>query len=127
MTETELMQNLVVGYTETGGGKLKKGNGFLEPNLEVLPKVDLWGVRYDEYVGLICVFWVVAGCGFIENYKEFTHRCIVRSGAKGDVPRGNKLNTYPSYSTYSTRVMWCMGLGSRVGDGFVECDGLQLG
>ena len=32
MTETELMPRLVVGYTELGGGKLKKGNRFLKPN-----------------------------------------------------------------------------------------------
>lgn len=34
VTETELMPNFGGGYTELGGGKLKKGNGFLEPNLE---------------------------------------------------------------------------------------------
>ena len=30
--ETELMPKRVVGYTEPGGSKLKKGKGFLEPN-----------------------------------------------------------------------------------------------
>ena len=32
MLETELMPRLLVGNTEPGGGKLKKGNGFLKPN-----------------------------------------------------------------------------------------------
>ena len=35
MTETELIPRLLVGYTELGGGKLKKGKGFLEPNFGV--------------------------------------------------------------------------------------------
>ena len=35
VTETELMPRLVMGYTEKGGGKLKKGNGFLKPNFEL--------------------------------------------------------------------------------------------
>ena len=37
VVETDLMPRLVVGYTELGCGKLKKGNGFLEPNHEPLP------------------------------------------------------------------------------------------
>ena len=37
VTETELMPRLVVGYTELGGGKLKTGKGFLEPNFERVP------------------------------------------------------------------------------------------
>ena len=37
MTGTELMPRLVVGYTETGCSKLKKGNGFLKPNFGVGP------------------------------------------------------------------------------------------
>jgi hypothetical protein len=36
---TELMPRLLVGYTELGGSKLKKGNGFLKPNFETLPKL----------------------------------------------------------------------------------------
>ena len=52
MTETELMPRLVVGYTELDGGKLKKGNGFLEPNFEIPPKLNQWGIRYDGCVGL---------------------------------------------------------------------------
>ena len=39
VTETELMPRLVVGYTELGGGKLKKGSSFLKPNFELLPKL----------------------------------------------------------------------------------------
>jgi len=35
VTETEIIPRLVVGYTELGGGKLKKGKGFLEPNFEL--------------------------------------------------------------------------------------------
>ena len=35
MIETELMPRLVVGNTELGGGKLKKGNRFLKPNFGV--------------------------------------------------------------------------------------------
>jgi len=38
VTETELMPRLVVGYTELGGGKLKRGKGFLKPNFELVPK-----------------------------------------------------------------------------------------
>ena len=38
VAETELMPRLVVGYTELGGSKLKKGNGFLKPNFGLLPK-----------------------------------------------------------------------------------------
>ena len=37
VAETELMPRLVVGNTELGCGKLKKGNGFLRPNLELEP------------------------------------------------------------------------------------------
>ena len=36
---TEIMPKLVVGYTELGGSKLKKGNGFLKPNFGVGPNV----------------------------------------------------------------------------------------
>jgi hypothetical protein len=31
------MPSLVVGYTELGGGKLKKGKGFLKPNFGFFP------------------------------------------------------------------------------------------
>jgi hypothetical protein len=42
VTETELMLNRVVGNTELGGGsKLKKGKGFLKPNLELGPNPNL--------------------------------------------------------------------------------------
>ena len=34
-TETERMPRLVVGYTELGCSKWKKGRGFLEPNFEL--------------------------------------------------------------------------------------------
>ena len=37
VTETELMPRLVVGNAELGSGKLKKGKGFLKPNLELGP------------------------------------------------------------------------------------------
>ena len=33
------MPNLVVDYTELGGGKLKKDNGFLKPNFGVRPNL----------------------------------------------------------------------------------------
>ena len=33
------MPNLVVDYTELGGGKLKKGKGFLKPNFGVRPNL----------------------------------------------------------------------------------------
>ena len=39
MTETELMPRLLVDYTEPGGGKLKKGKGFLKPNFGVGPNM----------------------------------------------------------------------------------------
>ena len=32
MAETEPMPRFVVGYTELGGGKLKRGKSFLHPN-----------------------------------------------------------------------------------------------
>ena len=44
VTETELMPSLVVGYTELGCSKLKKGNGFLEPNFGRVPKPNLRGI-----------------------------------------------------------------------------------
>jgi len=47
VAETELMPRLVVGNAELGGSKLKKGNRFLKPNFELLPKLDERGVRYD--------------------------------------------------------------------------------
>ena len=37
VAETELMPSLVGDYTELGDSKLKKGNGFLEPNFGVGP------------------------------------------------------------------------------------------
>ena len=37
VTETELMPRLVVGNTELGFSKLKKGNGFFKPNFGVGP------------------------------------------------------------------------------------------
>ena len=37
VTETERMPSLIGGNTELGGGKLKKGKGFLKPNFELLP------------------------------------------------------------------------------------------
>ena len=36
-TENELMPRVLVGYTEAPGGKLKTGNGFLQPNDGVGP------------------------------------------------------------------------------------------
>ena len=48
---TEIMSRLVVGYTEPGGGKLKKGKGFLKPNFGVGPKQTKRGDRYDKYDG----------------------------------------------------------------------------
>ena len=41
------MPRLVVGYTELGCGKLKKGNGFLEPNFELWPKPEQSHVSDD--------------------------------------------------------------------------------
>ena len=38
VAETEIMPRMLVGYTEPGGGKLKKGKGFLKPNFGVGPK-----------------------------------------------------------------------------------------
>jgi len=37
VAETETMPRLVVGYTELGCGRLKKGKGFLKPNFELGP------------------------------------------------------------------------------------------
>jgi hypothetical protein len=34
---TELMPRLCVGNIELGGGRLKKGKGFLKPNFETGP------------------------------------------------------------------------------------------
>ena len=39
MNGTEPMPSLVVGNTELGGSKLKKGNGFLKPNFGVGPNL----------------------------------------------------------------------------------------
>jgi len=71
VTETELMPRLVVGNTELGGGKLKRGNRFLKLNFEALPKLNKRGDRYDEYDGLICCFQVVIGRAFIETGKIY--------------------------------------------------------
>ncbi len=46
---------------------------------------------------------------------------------KGGHTPGHTLDINPSYSAYSTPVMWCMALGSRVGDGYVGCGGLDGG
>ena len=48
VTETELMPRLLVDYAEPGGGKLKKGNGFLKPNFGVGPN---W-CRSPDHVNL---------------------------------------------------------------------------
>ena len=39
MTGTELMPSLLVGYTELGGSKWKKGKGFSKPNFEWVPNL----------------------------------------------------------------------------------------
>jgi hypothetical protein len=39
VTDTEPMPKLVVGYTELVGSKLKKGKGFLKPNLGLVPSL----------------------------------------------------------------------------------------
>ena len=41
MIGAELMPELVVGYTEYSGSKLKKGKGFLKPNFGVGPKASM--------------------------------------------------------------------------------------
>jgi len=41
VTETELMLSLVVGYTETDGGKAKSWKGFSEPNFKLGPNPDV--------------------------------------------------------------------------------------
>jgi hypothetical protein len=38
VTETELIPSLVVGNTELGGSKWKRGKGFSKPNFERGPK-----------------------------------------------------------------------------------------
>ena len=49
-TETELMQNLVEGYTELGCSKWKSGNGFLRPNFEPEPSpVNYPGVDAPDH------------------------------------------------------------------------------
>ena len=87
VTETELMPRLVVGNAEIGGSKLKTGKGILEPNFGVLPKLDSWGVGYDEYYGLACCFQV-HGRAFIEFPKNSMGRCIARSDAKRGLSPG---------------------------------------
>ncbi|MEH6517840.1 MAG: hypothetical protein V7742_14250 [Halioglobus sp.] len=59
------MPRLVVGYTELGGGKWKKGKGFLQPNFELLPKPRQ--VRQDRrVVGLFL------GIAFMEFSKKLS-------------------------------------------------------
>ena len=41
VADTELMPRLVVGYTELGGGKLKKGKRFLKPNFGMGANCDM--------------------------------------------------------------------------------------
>jgi hypothetical protein len=43
------MSKLVVGNTELGGGKLKKGNGFLKPNFETGPNQNISGWHPDRF------------------------------------------------------------------------------
>jgi hypothetical protein len=40
------MPRLLVGNTELGGGKLKKGNGFLKPNFEGVPNPVIADPQY---------------------------------------------------------------------------------
>jgi hypothetical protein len=42
VAETEPMPSLGVGYTDPGCSKLKKGKGFLKPNLDLLPNWYAW-------------------------------------------------------------------------------------
>jgi hypothetical protein len=44
---------MVVGNTELGGSKLKKGKGFSKPNLERVPNWSCLAVRFDRFVGSI--------------------------------------------------------------------------
>ena len=87
VAETEIMPRLVESYTEPGCSKWKSGKGFLEPNFGVLPKLDSWGVGYDEYYGLACCFQV-HGRAFIEFPKNSMGRCIARSDAKRGLSPG---------------------------------------
>ena len=85
--ETELMPRLVVGYAELGGGKVKRGKGFLKVNFEVLPKLGWPGVGYD---GLIGGFQVVVGQAFIETPKFSTDRYSARSVVEWGSTPGSK-------------------------------------
>ena len=51
VAEAELMPRLVVGYTELGGGNLKKDKGFLKPNFELGPN-PAW--IFISHPGLAC-------------------------------------------------------------------------
>jgi hypothetical protein len=44
-TETERMPRLVVGYTELGGSKLKKGKGFLKPKFRASSETSALAYR----------------------------------------------------------------------------------
>ena len=48
VAETEPMPRLVVGYTEQGGGKLKKGKGFFKPNFEPGPNPKTFHTQPQE-------------------------------------------------------------------------------
>ncbi len=49
--ETELMPNRGGDYTELGGGKWKKGKGFLKPNFEAGPNLSPVYLRSRSAVG----------------------------------------------------------------------------
>ena len=60
VTDTEHMPRLLVGYTELGGGKLKRGNGFFEPNFGMGPN---WTARH----------------GRLNNFWELTRLSVIYS------------------------------------------------
>ena len=66
------MPRLVVAYTELGGGKLKRGNGFLKPNFGLGPSpVSVSGIG-----------------AFIEPSKVSRADPLLDLVRKGPTPRG---------------------------------------
>jgi hypothetical protein len=53
------MPKLVGGYTELSCSKLKKGKGFLKPNFELGPNLDLTVSKRAATAKLLICFWKI--------------------------------------------------------------------
>jgi hypothetical protein len=98
------MPRLVDGNTERCCGKLKKGNSFLKSNFELEPNRS----RHDSADELLIrhpqVFrYPFRGPELYTKLPKNSHADILRDlMAKGTVPRGEKLQLYPTHLAHPT-------------------------